>query len=143
MPYCWSSIIPTTRANGYLSSTSSAAGSPVIWKPMRSGLDGEDGAVRVEQDPLGVGAKDQLADRRTPAQADDDELGLGGLSGLDEVLGGLEASDQLLELELDAGFAQLLLDRLELLLGPRDGVRVEGVAAAVGVDHHQAGSAEL
>ena len=31
MPYCWSSIIPTSTANGYSSRTWSAAGSPVRW----------------------------------------------------------------------------------------------------------------
>ena len=45
----------------------------------------------VEQDALGVAAEDQLADRRTTTQADDDQVGAVGLGDADEVLGGLEA----------------------------------------------------
>src|SRR6478735_11432497 len=36
MPYCWSSIIPTTTANGCSSRTWSAAGSLAMWKPMHA-----------------------------------------------------------------------------------------------------------
>ena len=57
----------------------------------------------VEQDPLGVAAEDELADRRAAAQADDDQLGLVGLGDADQVLGGLEAAHQLPDLVLDAG----------------------------------------
>ena len=67
-----------------------------------AGLDGQHGAVGVEEDALGVAAQDQLADGRAPAQADDDQVGGVGLGDADQVLGGLEAADQLAQVELDA-----------------------------------------
>ena len=36
MPYCWSSIIPTSGAKACSSSTRSAVGSLAMWKPMPS-----------------------------------------------------------------------------------------------------------
>src|SRR3954451_7842192 len=111
MGYCWSSIMPTSSANGLSVSTWSAEASPVMWMAMvailthhgsrthRSGtgtapsvgLDGQHGAVRVEQHPLGVAAQDQLAHRGAPAQHDDDELCGDLLGDGEQVLGGLEA----------------------------------------------------
>src|SRR3954468_19985553 len=116
MGYCWSSIIPTSRANGLALSTWSASGSPVMWMAMTAilthrrsrthraaprtppgglgpdsvGLDRQHRAVGVEQDPLGVAAEDQLADGRTPPQPDHDEIGVDLLGDVEQVLGGFE-----------------------------------------------------
>src|SRR6478609_1074603 len=54
MGYCWSSIMPTSSANAESSRTLSAAGSPVIWKPM--GPSCPTYALR------GLEAADELAD---------------------------------------------------------------------------------
>ena len=50
--------------------------------------------MRVEQDALGVAAQDQLAHRRTAAQADDDQLGADLVGDGEQVLGGLEAASR-------------------------------------------------
>ena len=71
------------------------------------GLDRQHRAGGVEQHPLGVAAEDQLADRRAAAQADHDQLGVVGLGDADQVLGGLEAADELADLVLDAGLVEL------------------------------------
>ena len=82
--------------------------------PGPSGLDGQDRAVRVEQHALGVRAQDQLADRRAAPQPDHDQLGVGGLGHAHEVLGGLEAPDELAHVVDDARGLELGPRRVEL-----------------------------
>src|SRR6478735_8789199 len=141
--YCWSSIIPTSSANGSSVRTWSAAASPVMWMATYSvGLDREHRAVRVEKHPLGVAAEDQLADRRTPAQADDDELRVARLGDAQQVLCGLEATHQLPEVELDAGLLEGPAHVLHLALGLGRRVGVEVGSATVRVDDDEFGLAQ-
>ena len=51
-----------------------AADQRVEAKLVDLGLDGQDGTRRLEQDPLRVGAEDQLAHGGAAAEADDDEV---------------------------------------------------------------------
>jgi hypothetical protein len=51
-----------------------------------TGLNGEHGTGSIEQDALGVGPQDQLADRSAPAQADHDEVRVDLVGHLDQVL---------------------------------------------------------
>ena len=70
------------------------------------GLHRQHRAVRVEQDALRLAAGDELARRRPPAQADDDQAGLQPVGRLDELLGRLVAADHLVDLVGDAGRVQ-------------------------------------
>src|SRR5512140_3409547 len=76
---------PTVLSNQCPSSQCWAGG----WRAGSADLDREDRAGGVEEDPLGVAAQDQLADRSTPPQADHDELRVAGLGDADQVLGRL------------------------------------------------------
>src|SRR6478736_8739694 len=155
--YCWSSIMPTRSANAESSRTLSAAGSPVIWKPMGPscptwapprgarllGLDRQDRAGSVEEHALGVAAEDELADGRASAQADHQQLGTVGLGDADQVLGGLEAADELADVVLDAGLLEPLLDPGHLVLGGPGGGSVVVLPTPVGVHHDQLAPAQL
>src|SRR5262245_60026055 len=146
--YCWSSIMPTRSANGDSSRTASAFGSPVMWKPMAQAcrtrgwtarglllrLDRHHRAVCVQQDALGVAAEDQLPDGRPAAQADHDQLGRVRLGDADQVLGGLEAPDQLADVVGDACLVEPCPHRVHVGLGLAGGLVVEVVAATVRVD---------
>src|SRR5690606_23981481 len=78
-----------------------------------SGLDGEDGAGRLEKDALGTGPEDQLAHRTASPQPDDDGLGVVLGRGTDEVLG--EVAGARHDPVLDPRARQPRLERLELL----------------------------
>ena len=73
-------------------------------------------AVRVEQDALRLAAGDELAGRRPPAQADDDQAGLDPVGRLDELLGRLVAAHHLVDLVRDAGLVQPRADAVEGVL---------------------------
>ena len=86
-----------------------------LWLPTRSALclDGEHRAGCVEEDALGVGPEDELADRGATAQPDDDELSTGLLGDGDEVLCRLLAADQATDIDVDPRSAELVLDGLQ------------------------------
>src|SRR6478735_201125 len=155
--YCWSSIMPTRSANAESSRTLSAAGSPVIWKPMGPScptwapprgrrllrLDRQDRAGGVEEHALGVAAEDELADGRASPQADDEQLGTVGLRDADQVLRRLEAADELADVVLDARLVEALLDPGHVIVGRPRGVSVEVLPTPVGVHHDQLAPAQL
>src|SRR4249919_3663922 len=130
--YCWSSIIPTSSAKGLPSSTASAWASPVIWMAISADLDRQHRAVGVEKDPLRVAAEDELADRRTTAQTDHDQLGVAGLGDADQVFRRLEAAHQLADLVGEPGRLELRLERRQVEVGLDGRVVVELPTTAVG-----------
>ena len=91
--------------------------------PSVGGLDRQDGAVGVEQDPLRLAAGDQLAGGRATAEADDDQARLQPVGRLDELLGRLVAADELLDLVDDAGLVQPGAHVVEGVLRTRSGGR--------------------
>src|SRR3954465_6737890 len=82
MGYCWSSIMPTSSANGLSVSTSSACGSPVIWMAIHSSCPMTPGLVapgRARLPRLSAPPRRPLRVRR-----------VGGRSAADELLGLLD-----------------------------------------------------
>src|ERR671910_1180909 len=142
--------MPTTSANGSRANRASARSSCARRRPGWSdiaaallssvrfvGLDREHRARRVEQDALSVASQDQLSDRRASAQPDDDEVGRGFLGNGDEVVGGVEAANQLADLGIHPDLGELRPDGLQLGIRPDRLGGVE-VAPAVGrVDDDQ------
>src|SRR3712207_1906205 len=63
-----------------------------------SGLDRQDRAVRVEQDPLRLAAGDQLPGGRAAPHADDDQAGLEPVGGVHDLVGGVVAGHPLVDL---------------------------------------------
>jgi len=51
-----------------------------------SGFDGKHRTRSIQQNALGIGPQDQLADRSAPAQTDHDEVGVNLIGHLDQVL---------------------------------------------------------
>jgi hypothetical protein len=70
-------------------------------------LDRKHRAVRLKQDRLGVASQQHLANRRTTAQANDDQIGVTLLRNLKQVLSRLLASRELEYLDVDAAALNL------------------------------------
>src|SRR3954453_19159647 len=138
-------MLPISNANGCSASTRSASGSWAIRSVMSAlvGLHGEHRPGRVEEDPLGVAAEDQLAHRRAAPPPDDDDLSVDLLGHVHQVVGGVHPPDQLPRLVLAPPRPELLADLLELLLRLDGVLAVELTATAVRVHHHEPGVLQL
>src|SRR4051794_38541021 len=106
-------------------------------------LHREHGTGGVEEDALRVAAEDELADGRTPSQADHDQVGVAVLRDADQVLRGLEPADQLADVVFEPGLLQLGLECGEVLVVAGGGAIVVLAAAAMGVHDDERRAAEL